>query len=56
MYTAALARMFVGMLPLALLMHMAVTCYMLGNGTILDIGFVRWTSTYSDTLWRNDNK
>lgn len=41
MYTAALARMFVGVLPLALLMHMSVTCYMLGNGNILNVGFVR---------------
>lgn len=47
MYTAALARMFVGVLPLALLMHMCVTCYMLGNGNILNIGFVRQVTTAS---------
>lgn len=41
MYTQTLARMFVEILPLALLMHMAVTCYMLGNDDILNIGYVR---------------
>lgn len=41
MYTAALARMFVSVLPLALLVHMSVASYMLGNGNILNIGFVR---------------
>lgn len=41
MFTAALAKMFVGVLPLALLMHMCTTCYMLGNVDILNIGFVR---------------
>lgn len=41
MYTAALAKMFVGVLPLALLMHMSTATYMLGNADILNIGFVR---------------
>lgn len=41
MYTAALAKMFVGVLPLALLLHMSTACYMLGNSDILNIGFVR---------------
>lgn len=49
MYTAALARMFVGVLPMALLMHMAVTCYMLGNAEILNVGFVTCVSTHSLT-------
>eukprot|EP00903_Cladosiphon_okamuranus_P011141 g10515.t1 len=40
MYTAALAKMFVGVLPLALLLHMSTTTYMLGNKDILNIGFV----------------
>lgn len=41
MYTAALAKMFVGVLPIALLVHMSTACYMLGNVDILKIGFVR---------------
>lgn len=41
MYSDALARMFVGVLPVALLLHLTVTCYMLGNANILNIGFVR---------------
>ncbi|CBJ32340.1 conserved unknown protein [Ectocarpus siliculosus] len=40
MYTAALAKMFVGVLPIALLVHMSTACYMLGNVDILNIGFV----------------
>ncbi|CAM9493483.1 unnamed protein product [Ectocarpus sp. 4 AP-2014] len=38
MYTAALAKMFVGVLPIALLVHMSTACYMLGNVDILNIG------------------
>jgi len=41
MYTASLARMFVGTMPMGILMHMALAVYMLGNSDILDIGFVR---------------
>lgn len=41
MYTASLARMFVGTMPMGILMHMALTVYMLGNSDILDVGFVR---------------
>lgn len=41
MFTASLAKMFVGVLPIALLMHMSTTTYMLGNADILKIGFVR---------------
>lgn len=41
MYTASLARMFVGVMPVGILMHMALTVYMLGNANILDIGFIR---------------
>lgn len=44
--------MFVRILPLALLMHMAVTCYMLGNGNIIDTGFVRYISKVYDARQR----
>lgn len=44
MYTAALAKMFVGVLPIALLVHMSTACYMLGNVDILNVGFVRQVS------------
>lgn len=41
MYTDALAKMFVGVFPIALLMHMALACYMLGNADVLNVAFVR---------------
>lgn len=56
MYTAALARMFVGVLPLALLMHMSVTCYMLGNANILNVGFVRQVYNYYRGAIENETK
>ncbi|CAM9337762.1 unnamed protein product, partial [Discosporangium mesarthrocarpum] len=41
MYTEALAKMFVGALPMALVLHVAVASYMLGNPSLLNIGFIR---------------
>lgn len=53
MYTAALAKMFVGVLPLALLMHMSTSCYMLGNADILNIGFVRQVLVACRVEWQH---
>lgn len=53
MYTAALARMFVGVLPMALLLHMAVACYMLGNVNILNVGFVTCVSICINNILRS---